>query len=101
MRAVRVQYTVRPEFVEENKKNIRAVMESLKRHPVEGMYYATYQLPDGNSFMHVNIAKDEETMSRLNEVEAFGTFRKALKESNPLQPPKAEKLEVVGSSWNI
>ena len=101
MKAVRVQYTVRSDFIEQNKKNISAVMDSLKANPIEGMLYSTYQLEDGNSFMHVNVAKDDETMSRLNYVEAFTNFRMQLKASNPISPPKSEKLSFVGASQEI
>ena len=101
MKAVRVQYTVQPEFVEQNKKNIEAVMQALKDHPIEGMYYSTYQLPEGNSFMHVNVAQSAEILSQLNQVEAFNQFRMALKQSGPISPPNAEDLSFVGASWEI
>jgi hypothetical protein len=101
MKAVRVQYTVRPEFVEQNKKNIAAVMDRLKANPIEGMYYSSSILADGNSFMHVNMAKDQETMNKLTEVEEFSQFRMALKASGLLSPPKSEDMEFVGANWEI
>ncbi len=101
MKAIKVQYTVKPEFVDRNKENIKAVMDSLQAEPIEGMYYSTYRLEDGSSFMHINIAINDEVMSKLNEVEAFKNFRMALKGSEPLSPPKAEKLEFVGFSWKM
>lgn len=101
MKAVRVQYTVKPEYIEQNKKNIRAVMDAIKANPIEGMFYSTYQLPDGVSFMHLNFATDGETMNRLNAVEAFTAFRMALKASEPVSPPKSEELEFVGSSIEL
>ncbi len=97
MKAVKVQYTVQPEFVEENKKNIQKVMNAIKARPIEGMFYTTYQLADSVTFMHINVAVDGETMSKLNDVEAFTQFRKALKASEPVIPPKAEDLNFVGS----
>ncbi len=101
MKAVKVQYTVKPEFVAQNEANVKAVMDYLQANPVEGMYYSTCKLPDGVTFMHFNIAKDQETLSKLNDVEAFTLFRKALKESGPVSPPKSEDLSFVGSSWEI
>lgn len=101
MKSVKVQYTVIPEFVEQNKSNIKAVMNYLRENPIEGMYYSCCQLEDSNSFMHINIARDEETMSKLNDVEAFGKFRMELKASQPINPPKSENLNLVGSSWEI
>ena len=101
MKAVKVQYTVRPEYVEQNKRNIRAVMKSLQANPVEGMYYSSYQLSDGNTFMHLNVAVDGETMSKLNDVAEFVQFRIQLKASEPLSLPKAEDISFVGSGWEM
>lgn len=101
MKAVRVQYTVQPEYVEQNKKNIQAVMQALKAKPVDGMYYSTYQMADGVSFMHLNVAKDEETMSKLNDVAAFKQFRTELKASHPVSPPKGEDVTLVGAGWEM
>ncbi len=101
MKAVKVQYTVRPEYVEQNKRNIQAVMKALQANPVEGMYYSSYQLSDGNTFMHLNVAIDGETMSKLNDVAEFVQFRIQLKASEPLSPPKAEDISFVGSGWEM
>ena len=76
-------------------------MDALKANPVEGMYYSTYQLPDGVSFMHLNVANNAETMAKLNDVEAFTNFRMQLKASQPVQPPKGEDLALVGASWGM
>ena len=101
MKAVRVQYTVADDCIEQNKKNIKAVMDSLKENPIKGMYYATFQLSDGKSFMHLNFAEDGETMSKLNDVEAFQNFRNSLKASGPISPPKAENIELVGMGYEV
>lgn len=101
MKAVRVQYTVKPEYVEQNLNNIRAVMQALKTRPITGMYYSTYQLSDRNSFMHINFAKDEKTMAKLNKLEAFEHFRTQLMASMPIHPPKSEDISLVGSSWKL
>jgi len=101
MKAVRVQYTVKREYVEQNKKNIKAVMDALKANPIDGMYYSSYQLADGVSFMHVNFAKDDSTMSKLNDVQAFNDFRMALKASGPVSPPNGEDITLVGAGWKL
>ncbi len=101
MQAVKVQNTVKSDYIDQNKKNINAVMNFLKENPIEGMYYACYQLEDNNSFMHVNVARNQEIMSKLSDVEAFKFFRESLKASNPIKPPTAEKLDFVGAGWEI
>ena len=101
MKAVKVQYTVKPEYVEQNKINIKKVMDRLKEQPIQGMMYSTYTIEEGNTFVHINMAKDQETLSKLNDVEEFGDFRKALKESGPLSPPKQTDLEPVAAGFDL
>ncbi len=95
MKAVRVQYTIKKEYVETNKKNIKAVMEYLESNPIEGMWYKAFILEDGHSFMHINICTNEEIMNKLNDVELFMKFRKELKASEPISPPKSENIIMV------
>ena len=102
MIAVKVKYTVKPEFVEENKKNIQKVMDVLKANPINGMQYSSFtDKENSNSFIHINMAEDEETMSKLNEIEEFKSFRQALKASQPLQAPQASNLEMVGCGFDL
>lgn len=101
MKSVKVTYQVKPKFIEQNKKNIQAVMNYLKDNPIEGMYYSTYQLDDEGSFMHINFARDEETMNKLNDVNAFVEFRMQLKASEPIESPKSQNIEFVGAGWKI
>jgi hypothetical protein len=95
MKAVRVQYTVKPEYVETNKENIKAVMNHLEDNPIVGMWYKAFLLEDGQSFMHVNICDSEETMGKLSEVEPFNKFRMELKASGPIAPPKSETITMI------
>ncbi|PCJ65290.1 MAG: hypothetical protein COA58_10555 [Bacteroidetes bacterium] len=102
MRAVKVQYTVKPEFAEENKTNIQKVMSALNTNPIVGMQYSSYTDNDNpNTFIHINMAKDEETMSKLSDLQEFTAFRMALKASQPLSPPKQTTLNLVGAGFSM
>ena len=101
MKAVKVEYTVKPDFVEQNKKNIRRVMDAIRKNPVEGMQYASFILDDGQTFVHINMARDDETMGKLSSLEEFSEFRKALKASDPVSPPTPSKLNLVGSAFDV
>lgn len=102
MKAVKVQYTVKVEYVEENKRNIRKVMEALNAKPIPGMQYSSYTDEENpNTFIHINMARDEETMSKLNDLKEFTAFRMALKASQPEAPPKQTKLNLVGAAFSI
>ena len=76
-------------------------MDKLKKDGIDGMLYSSYTIDDGNTFVHINIARDAECMLKLNEVEEFNAFRKALKESEPASPPKAIDLNPVGAGFEI
>ena len=101
MKAVKVEYRVTPEYVEQNKANIRKVMDALKANPIEGMQYATFTIDDGQTFVHINMARDGETLSKLGELEEFKHFRASLKASQPLVPPKATDLMPVAAGFSL
>lgn len=101
MRAVRVQYTVKPEYAEQNKANVERVMEALRRNPIEGMRYTAFTFDDGQTFVHFNMAPDQETLSRLTDVPEFKEFRAALKASDPISPPTAEDLNLVAAGYDV
>ncbi len=102
MKAVKVEYTVRPEYVVKNKENIQRVMDALVANPIQGMQYATYTHSEyPNTFIHINMAKNAETMSRLSELAEFIHFRTSLKESQPVSPPKQTTLNLVAAGFSI
>lgn len=96
MMALSVNYTVQPGYVATNQKNIAALMDSLHAHPIEGLWHKAFLLDDGQSFMHLNIAKDQETLDKLSEVEAYREFRAQLGASEPVAHPKLKNLSPVG-----
>ena len=102
MIAVKVEYTVKSEYVEANKENIHNVMDALKANPIQGMQYSTYTEGENpNTFIHINMAKDAATMSKLNDVKEFIAFRMALKASQPLSPPKQTSLNLVSAGFEL
>ena len=52
MKIIRVTYTVRPEFAEKNKANIKQVMKDLRAVNNPNTKYASYLEEDGVTFMH-------------------------------------------------
>ena len=101
MKSVKVQYTVQENFVETNKSNIHKVMDALLANPIAGLKYAAFTLDDEQTFIHINIAKDDSTLSQFTEMEEFKSFQAALKASNPVSPPAAENLNLVGAGYEI
>jgi len=101
MRAVKVQYTVQPGFVQENKSNIGKVMDAIRASPVPGMQYASFVLADGVTFVHINMASNADTMDKLNDVREFQDFQAALKASDPVSPPDVQSLELVAAGFDL
>ena len=101
MKAVKVQYTVKDEYVETNKNNIQKVMDELVGINNQGVRYSAFVLNDGKTFVHFAMYPDEETMSIVNNLETFKSFRQQLKESQPEVPPGAEDLNLVAAAYDL
>ena len=100
MRAVKVEYTVKPEYVETNKANIQKVMEELSALGDVGVLYSTYIKEDGVSFVHFSIHRDEENI--IPSLSAFKVFSTQLKAEGLVgEVPKALKLEMVAKSFDL
>jgi len=101
MEAVRVRYTVKPEYVDHNKENIRKVMEEVRSLNPEGLKYSTFQLEDKVTFIHMAMFDDNDSRKILGSLKSFQKFQKELKESELISPPQPIDLHLVGSSYDI
>jgi len=94
MKVTRVQYTVRSEFVEENKRNIGAVMREVRALARDDVRYAVYLHDDGKTFMHVAQQNSAEAERFPTSLDSFKAFQARLKENLEV-PPKVEKFSLV------
>lgn len=99
MKIVKVEYQVKPDFIETNKQNILNVMDALKAKNITHFRYSSYYLGEGK-FMHYNVTNGEDSLE-LNELPAFKDFLAALKASQPIIPPKPIDMELVGSNMDL
>ncbi len=100
MKAIRVRYTVVREFVPHNRENIAAVMAELRARGDVGCTYTSFLEPDGKTFVHVVVARDEAALGIVPSLEAFAAFQAALR-PNLEVPPSSERWDVVGSSYDL
>jgi hypothetical protein len=70
-RTVVVQYTVRPDAVEQNVDLVRAVYDELAAQRPDGLRYSTMQI-DETTFVHVAIVEGDS--NPLEQVAAFKAF---------------------------
>jgi hypothetical protein len=96
MRHVMVRYKVKPNRAAENEELVRAVYEELARTEPEGLRYATFQLGDGVSFVHLASVETEDGHSPLSEVPAFRRFQENIGDRCD-EAPVATELRQIGS----
>jgi hypothetical protein len=101
MKIVRVTYTAKAEYAEQNQKNIQAVMNDLQKLNHPGLFYFVSLSPDGKTFTHTAFFNTEEDNQVLLNLPAFKTFQEQLKASGPEAPPKQDNPTLVGASKNI
>ena len=101
MKAVYVKYQVDPSFADANAQNIRKVMSDLREAGSDGVRYQSFRQSDGVTFVHFGMYRDDVAVERMTSMPSFQAFQKALRESKPVQPPNAEWLDLIGSSYDI
>ncbi len=92
MRQVMVRYKVKPDRAEENEELVRAVYEELRETDPAGLRYATFQLEDGVSFVHLALTEDGQ--NPLTEIAAFAEFQKDIGDRCEESPVVAELREI-------
>jgi hypothetical protein len=95
MKQVMVRYKVKPDRAAENEELVRAVYDELQSTKPAGLRYATFQLEDGVSFVHI-ASVETDGANPLSEVKAFKEFQKEVGDRCE-EPPVATKMRVVGS----
>jgi hypothetical protein len=91
-----VRYRVKPERAADNVELVRAVYDELHRIRPTGFRYATYQLEDGVSFVHLATEADGDQPSPLAELAAFQLFVKDIA-ARCDDPPAVSELREIGS----
>ena len=98
MKIVKVTYTTKAEYAEQNKVNISKVMNELKKQNKPGINYITCVAADGRSFIHTAFFNSEADEKILIDLTVFKEFQQQLKAEGLESAPKQELLTLVGSS---
>lgn len=101
MKIVKVIYTAKAAYAEQNKINIKNVMADLQKLNHPGINYNACLSADGKTFIHTAFFKSEEDLQLLNELPSFKLFQEQLKSGGLEAAPKQELLTLVGSSITI
>jgi len=100
MKTVIVEYTVRTDYVETNKKNIQAVMDELHSMGDVGVQYFASLKDDGKSFAHIVVQRDEEAAQVMPKLASFKHFREQLNTGLEVKPQRTD-MDLVGKSFDL
>ena len=101
MKIVKVTYTTRAEYADQNQANIKTVMADLQAINNPGINYNSCLEPDSKTFTHTAFFNNDEDEKVLLGLPSFKTFQEQLRASGLESPPKQEILTLVGSSVEI
>lgn len=101
MISVKVSYTVKPDFVSQNKQNINAFLADLKKLKHIQFLYNVYLQEDGLTFLHISMYENEEAQQAILTTPSFLEFQKQRDESGLAINPVVEKLNLFGSSLSV
>jgi hypothetical protein len=101
MKIVKVTYTTKTEYAEQNQGNIKNVMDDLQKLNHPGINYNACLSADGKTFIHTAFFKSDDDQKLLNELPSFKVFQDQLKAGGIEVPPKQELLSLVGSSADV
>jgi hypothetical protein len=90
-----VSYTVKPEFVSENKANIQKFLNDFKNLDQETFEYKVYVKEDGVTFLHYSNYINEEVQYEVLNVPSFKEFQKIRDESGLNDSHKVEILQSI------
>jgi hypothetical protein len=96
MRRVIVRYTVKPGRAEENAELVREVYAELERTKPHEFRYATFQLEDGLTFVHIAEHGTGIGANPLTSLEAFKRFQAGIADRCD-EGPVASEAQEVGS----
>lgn len=96
MKRVIVRYKVKEDRAEQNIEHIQAVFRALEKSKPEGLRYASFQLEDGVSFIHIASIETKDGTNPLGSFNEFKAFTQDIA-SRCEEPPVASEVETIGS----
>lgn len=90
-----VTYTVKPEFVSENKNNIQKFLNDFKTLNQTKFEYKVFVKEDGVTFVHFSNYENEEVQNEVLNIQSFKEFQRLRDESGLNDSHKVEFLQPV------
>ncbi|MDC8105145.1 MULTISPECIES: antibiotic biosynthesis monooxygenase [Chryseobacterium] len=90
-----VSYTVKPEFVSENKENIQNFLNDFRQLDLSAFEYKVFLKEDGVTFLHYSNYSNEEVQHEVLNTPSFKEFQRLRDESGLNGSHKVEFLESI------
>jgi hypothetical protein len=90
-----VSYTVKPEFVSENKSNIQKFLDDFKNLDQKKFEYKVFVKEDGVTFVHFSNYENEAVQNEVLNIPSFKEFQRLRDESGLNDSHKVEFLKPV------
>lgn len=97
MITVKVTYTVKSDFVQQNQENIQLFMVDFKKMNSNEFRYVSYLCNDGKTFVHLSHYENEEIQKRVLQTSSFLAFQKQRDESGLEGSPEIQVMTIVES----
>ena len=96
MKRIIVRYKVKKDKAQENIEYIQAVFDALDNSKPDGLRYASFQLEDGVSFIHMASIESDDGSNPLALLDEFKAFIKDIGTRCEV-PPAASEATTLGA----
>jgi hypothetical protein len=93
----RHRYTVKPEYVAQNRQNLDEFIAALTAASVPGLSYRVFLEEDGQTFLHLVISRDDPS-AVITGLPSFKKFQSELLASDPVVRPDQVGMSLVATS---
>ena len=97
MKITRHRYTVRPEYVAQNRRNLDEFISALTAAAMPGLSYQVFLEEDGQIFLHLVISQDDPS-AVITGLPSFNKFSSELLASKPVARPDQVGMVLVATS---
>ncbi len=96
-----VTYRVQPQFVKENKLNIKKFMEDFKKLDNTKFTYDIFLRDDGVTFVHMSSYSNKQMQQKILMTPSFLSFQQKRDKSGLNNSHNVSLLEFVGSTKSL
>jgi hypothetical protein len=100
MKTIKVTYTVKQAFAQQNQENVQAFIKDLEKINHPAIRYIAYRGEDGKTFTHIASYESDEGQKVLFGLESFRSFQQQRDDSGLEVAPRIETIETVAASYN-